>query len=270
MAVITKEAPKTLIIKTPGTNCDYETRYAFEKAGAPAEIVAISQLITGERKIGDYNIVTFPGGFSSGDHLGSGEVAAATLVLDRRIADDLYEHALHKRRPVVGICNGFQVWTRTGLLPFTNLTTLDQIKTSLAPNKSGHFEHRWIHLKPEPQSASVFQLPAEVLTLPVAHGEGRFYASDETIAQIEAQKLVVFRYCDVQGIPTQIYPDNPNGALHAIAGICNKEGNVIALMPHPERLIDRFQHPNWRSLPADFKPDGLKIIEGIVNYARDL
>ena len=108
------------------------------------------------------------------------------------------------------------------------------------------------------------------LLLPVAHGEGRFFTNAENLSRIENEGLVVFRYCDVQGVPTQIYPDNPNGALHAIAGICDPKGNILGLMPHPERFVDRLQHPNWRRMPKDFKPAGLKIIESIVNYARQL
>jgi phosphoribosylformylglycinamidine synthase I len=271
--VMIEQAPRAIIIKARGTNCDAETKEAFNLAGADAEIIPISQIRLGVVRIIDYQIVIFPGGFSSGDHLGSGEVTAADIVLHKPVADQLLEHALNKKKPVVGICNGFQKLVRIGLIPYTEVTTLDKVKTALAPNASGHFEYRWVNLLPDTNkinSKSLFKLPDEVMTLPVAHGEGRFYADENTINEIVNQGYVVFRYCDKSGKPTQHYPENPNGSLSAIAGICNREGNVMALMPHPERYVRQDQHPNYRSTSSDFVPDGLKIIQSIVNYAKQM
>jgi phosphoribosylformylglycinamidine synthase I len=268
--VAIEQQPKSIIIKARGTNCDDETKRALELAGASTDIVPLSQVLNGDVLLDDYQIPVFAGGFSSGDHLGSGEAFAASLVYDERVADQIREHVLYKKRPMLGICNGFQILVRSGVLQYSRLTTLDHITMALAPNESGHFEHRWIHLRIEADNASVFEFPEGVITLPVAHGEGRFIASDATIKEIEECGLVVFRYCDLQGNPTHNYPDNPNGSINEIAGICNKEGTVVALMPHPERNVQHDDHPNWRNMPNTGGLDGLTIFKRIVAYAKQV
>lgn len=260
MAVIELHRPRAAILKVAGINCDYETQYAFEKAGAKAEIIHLNQLRTGEKEMGDYQIIVLPGGFSYGDDIASGRVWA--IELQTRFADQFLEQVKHRGRLLVGICNGFQVLVQTGLLPFGELTPLDQAKASLAPNTSRRFESRWIYLRSEEKG--------EILTLPVAHGEGRLMTTTDNLIRIESEGLVTFRYCSISGVPTRAYPENPNGSQNAIAGITDPSGRILGLMPHPERFVDRFQHPNWRRLPADFVPGGLGVIRNIVHYAEQL
>ncbi len=268
MSVIELCPPKAAVVKTSGINCDRETRYALEVAGARADIVHLNELKSDERKIDDYQIIVIPGGFSYGDDLASGRVMAVEM--QTQLADQLMKHVYHKGRLVLGICNGFFHLVQTGLLPFGNISTLDRVQASLAPNENGRFESRWVHLKPE-NSLCIFGIKdKETVDFPVAHGEGRFTTTPQNLARIENEGLVVFRYCDVRGMPTQVYPDNPNGSTNAIAGICDPSGRILGLMPHPERFVDRFKHPNWRRLSSNFTPDGLIFFQNIVKYAKQL
>mgnify|MGYP001588523909 CR=1 FL=1 len=153
---------------------------------------------------------------------------------------------------------------RTGLLPFGEL---GKIQSALDVNDVGHFECRWVNLKVEENPCVFLEgMGGEIVNFQVAHREGKFTAETQVLRRIEDQKLVVFRYCDVMGNPTQEYPQNPNGSLNAIAGICDPSGRILGLMPHPERFIRKTQHPNWRRMP-DLEPQGLQIFEKMVKYA---
>lgn len=273
--------PKVLVLKTDGINCDEETAFAFNLAGGNAKIVHVNDLRRKKESLRNYNILAIPGGFSYGDDVVSGKILAIELA--SFFSEELGKFIARKNTLIIGICNGFQVLVRTGLLPFGRLGTMS---TTLTNNDSGKFECRWINLKIEPKSKCVFlniqntsdggrlnereamTHPRWIVSYQVAHGEGKFFAPQNIIEKIEKQNLVVFRYADQSGSPTQKYPENPNGALNAIAGICDPSGRILGLMPHPERFIFKEQHPNWRRMP-NLKPQGLPIFENMISYVNN-
>lgn len=260
--MITK--PNVLILKTDGTNCDEETAFAFNLAGSQAKIVHVNDLRNKKDSLKNYQILALPGGFSYGDDVVSGKILA--LELTSFFSEELKNFIARKNTLTIGICNGFQVLVRTGLLPFGRL---GKMETTLTNNDSGHFECRWINLRIEKDNNCVFlkNLEGSFISYQVAHGEGKFFAPKNILEKIEKQKLVVFRYVDKNGNPTQNYPDNPNGALNAIAGICDTTGRILGLMPHPERFVRIEQHPNWRRLKIK-KPLGLPIFENMIKYVK--
>jgi len=262
--------PRAIIIRTAGTNCDCETKAAFELAGAEAERVHINRLISGEIKISDFQMLAIPGGFSYGDDIASGKILANELKY--RLGSKLQEFA-KAGKPIIGICNGFQILVKMGLLP-------DEIEfnqtTTLTFNESDKFECRWINLTTSQISDFRFQIEGktdclwtknlpEIIQLPIAHGEGKFIAAGaKTLKNIETNGQVVFRYCDEKG-KLSGYPYNPNGSVNSIAGICNKKGNVFGLMPHPERFVHSFQHPSRKGMGGGQDGWGLAIFKNAVN-----
>ncbi len=215
--------PKVLVLKTDGTNCDEELSFAFGLAGGNPKTVHVNELRSGNENLKNYNILAIPGGFSYGDDVVSGKILAVELA--SFLSEELQKFVNRKDTLTIGICNGFQVLIRTGLLPFGRLGTMD---ATLTDNDSQHFECRWINLKIEPTSKCVFlnngamkQFNNGFISFQVAHGEGKFFTDQKTLKKIEKQNLVVFRYADEKGEPTQKYPQNPNGSLNAIAGVCD-------------------------------------------------
>lgn len=241
MVTIPVQKPKAIILRTAGTNCDFETKAAFELAGAQADRVHINRLIRKEIRLSDYQMLAVPGGFSYGDDIASGKILANEM--KNKLGNDLKEFA-DSGKPVIGICNGFQVLVKMGILP--NDGNFIQSAT-LSSNDSDRFEARWISLmvnrKVTQNCLWTRGLPA-VFDLPVAHGEGKYIAKDDkSLHELEHRGQVAFRYCDSKGKPASDYPANPNGSVNAIAGICNPKGNILGLMPHPERFVYRWQHP---------------------------
>ena len=229
-------APRALVLRAPGTNCDHETAHAFERAGGIARRVHVRALAERPALADDCQILCIPGGFSYGDDIASGRIFA--LELKTRLADALVRFR-DRGGLVLGICNGFQVLLQTGLLladPTTGSPT-----ASLAHNTSGRFTDRWVKLRCEP-GPCVFLRGLGSLELPVAHGEGRFVLRDPAqLGPLTAAGQLPLRYAaDEQGRPT-----NPNGALGDVAGACDPTGRILGLMPHPERFIDTTQHPAW-------------------------
>jgi len=266
--------PKVCILRSDGTNCDEELFYAFEKVGSAPQYVHINELRAKSKMLNDYQILALPGGFSYGDNIAAGKVLAIELT---SFFKDQLQNFVAQKGIVVGICNGFQTLVRTGLLPFNNLGKMD---VTLAPNESGHFECRWVKLKIE-KSKCIFlnRLISDPvsenddtgsLNIAVNHGEGKFFADNKTIQKIENQNLVVLRYVDESGQTTQAYPQNPNGSLEAIAGICDPSGRILGLMPHPEKFVEITQHPNWRrwKFANQKKPDGAAFFENMINFAN--
>lgn len=257
--------PRALILKADGINRDEDMLYAFNIAGADAELVHINDLRSKTKKLSNYQILGIPGGFAYGDDIVSGKILATEIVA--YLGDEIRKFIKRKNTAVLGVCNGFQVLVRTGLVPFGNIGEMD---ATLVANDSGHFECRWIKVKVENDSKSKFLdgLTDQILWYPVAHGEGKFYADDKVIKKIEDENLVAFRYVDDSGNPTQKYPDNPNGSTNAIVGISDTTGRVLGLMPHPECFVRIEQHPNWRRGLKN-GPQGLPLFENIVEFVKN-
>ena len=250
--------PRAIVLRAPGTNCDEEAAYAFDRAGAVAETWHINQVIASPADLDRFQILTIPGGFSYGDDLGAGRILAT------RIATTLGEslRRFHDRGGLMlGICNGFQVLVRAGLLPGGSACA-----TTLAANESGRFEDRWVGLLPRP-GLSPFVSFSEPIELPVAHGEGRFLMSDpEHLTALESAGQVVLKYTGSDRRPTQDYPANPNGSARAVAGVCDPTGRIFGLMPHPERFIEPWHHPRWTRRDSGLlaEGDGLRIFASAV------
>ena len=257
--------PDVCVLKTDGINCDAELAYAFETAGGRPQVVHVNQLRNGERSLGDFGTLAIPGGFSYGDDIASGQVLATELT--SYLSDQLQEF-IDQGKPVIGICNGFQVLVRTGLLPNR---TLGEQQATLGDNEIGRFECRWIDLAAG-QSACRFLKPEDFEVQPIpmqtAHGEGRFLADQATIDELKANGQVVFRYVTANGSEAKGFPANPNGALENIAGICDPTGTVLGMMPHPERSIAAF-HPH-RAKTAAARAAAAGIFTNMVNYAKSL
>jgi len=259
--------PKVLVLRTAGTNCDKETKFAFESVGADAELVHINEIVAGDKKISNYHILAFPGGFSYGDDLGAGKILANELRFKLRKELGRF---LECGKLIIGICNGFQILTRAGLLPGYNRFNQE---ASLILNDSAKFEDRWTYLKVESpkskaQSCVWTQNLPDVIYLPVAHGEGKFYVEDlNTLEKLKINNQVVFKYSNEDGKLTG-YPDNPNGSMENIAGICDESGLILGLMPHPERHISFNQHPHWTRLPKKDYGNGVLIFRNGVEYAK--
>lgn len=252
--------PKVCILRSDGANCDEELFYAFEKFGADPRFVQINELRNKSKKLNDFQILALPGGFSYGDDIASGKVLAVELIsfFKSQLSD-----FIAKKGIILGICNGFQTLVRTGLLPYNNLGKMD---ATLTQNESGHFECRWVKIKTE-VSKCPFLPTGEILDIAVNHGEGKFFAKSKILAKIEKDKLVIARYIDGKGKPTQEYPQNPNGALNAIAAVTDPSGRILGMMPHPEKFVDITQHPNWRR-ERFTKPHGAIIFENLIKFAN--
>jgi len=251
---------KALILRAPGTNCDSETAYAFQQAGASPELVNIGELIGKRVKLSDYQILTFPGGFTYGDDLGAGKVLANEIRL--KLMEDI-EKFIESGGLIIGICNGFQTLVKTGILPGPTITK--QPKVTLTNNDSGKFECRWVYLKTAEDSNCVFTKGIEKMYLPIAHGEGKLIAEADALKKINP----ALYYVDEKGNKGG-YPHNPNGSINNIAGICDHTGRIFALMPHPERHTRRSQHPRWTRGEADEPGDGLKIFTNAVEWIKNL
>lgn len=254
--------PTICVLRTDGTNCDRETAYAFRLAGGEPHLVHVNQLRAGSVSLRNFGALAIPGGFSYGDDIAAGAVLANELTSFLREEISAFVEA---GKLVIGICNGFQVLVRTGLLPTRQM---GEQSLSLATNDSDQFECRWVRLGVTPGSPCVFTEGLEGLTLelPVAHAEGRFVAGDGSLRLIHRHRLAPlwYSYCNQS---TAEYPHNPNGSVDAVAGVCDTTGRVFGLMPHPERFVAPTQHPNWRQ--AKFgKPHGLYIFENAVKHVK--
>ncbi|MBI2599534.1 phosphoribosylformylglycinamidine synthase I [Candidatus Daviesbacteria bacterium] len=256
--------PKVLVLKADGTNCDEEMAYAFKIAGGDPEIVHINLLRNGKKKMADYKILALPGGFAYGDDIVSGKILA--IELTSFLKNQMKKFIERKDTAIIGLCNGFQVLVRTGLLPFRKFGEMD---ATLTNNDSGHFECRWIKVKVNGENNSPFLrgMGGRILNYTVAHGEGKFFTDNKTLEQVEKKNLVAFRYVDSEGNTTQNYPDNPNGSLNAIVGVTDPTGRILGMMPHPERFVREQQHPNWRR--AKVEVDGLPLFENIVKWVKE-
>ncbi len=253
---------KTLIIRTAGTNCDQETKFAFERAGSEVTLLHINRVNENPSVLDEHQILALPGGFSYGDDIASGKVLANELL--QGLADQLKKF-VDDGKLVIGICNGFQVLVKTGLLPGPFDRDTKQTVT-LTFNDSNKFEDRWVYLRAD-SDKSPFIKKGEMIYLPVAHGEGKFLAKDDaTLDAARDNGQVVFRYVDADGNDGCPYPVNPNGSVDDIAGICDTTGRVLGLMPHPERHILPTQHPRWTRDGLAGEGDGMQMFRNAVQY----
>ena len=250
---------KTLVLRSPGANCDAETAFAFEQAGAVVSSVHVNQLIRGDERLSDYQIMAIPGGFTYGDDIAAGKVLANELRL--KLGEDILRF-IEAGGLIIGICNGFQVLAKAGILPKSDNAPL----LTLATNDSGKFECRWVHLLVNRKSPCVFTRGMDSLYLPVAHGEGKVVADPEILPKLNA----VMYYTDENENSQVGYPYNPNGSVNNIAGICDSSGRIFALMPHPERHIRGTQHPQWTRHGAKKYGDGFQIFLNAVKWAKSL
>ncbi len=248
--------PRTLVLRAAGTNCDVETAYAFERAGAKSDSIHINRILEQPRILDDYQILAFPGGFSYGDDIAAGKILANQIV---HHLGDAVRKFIDAGKPVIGICNGFQVLVKTDLLPGPLVGKTGQTAT-LTNNDSGRFIDRWVHLAGKSEKC-VWTRGVGEIDLPIAHGEGKFVPVDDAVraALWESQQVAM------------VYSgQNPNGSVDDIAGVCDSTGLVFGLMPHPERHIDPTQHYAWTSrpkLPAE--GDGLRIFRNAVAHVGE-
>ncbi|MFO8053415.1 MAG: phosphoribosylformylglycinamidine synthase I [Candidatus Omnitrophota bacterium] len=254
--------PKVLIFRTAGTNCDKETEFAFRAAGAKTELDHIN-FIKRKKDFFSYQIICIPGGFSYGDDLGAGKIFSLEIILWLK---DKLKSFIQKGGLILGVCNGFQVLVRSGILP--NLDFVQSL--SLIENDSRRFEDRWVQLKIDSNSNCLArkiwlrQLP-ELIHLPVAHAEGKLFCNQKILSRVKDSSQVALRYSNDGGGVVN-YPDNPNGSLDNIAGIVDKTGRVLGLMPHPERFIFQHQYPFW--LKGKAEPCGFSFFKNSVNYFK--
>jgi phosphoribosylformylglycinamidine synthase len=254
-------AVKVLILRTAGTQCDEETAFAFRLAGGETRKLHINALRRDASLLRQFSILAIPGGFSYGDDLGAGTIEANEMVTLLRPA---LEEFVDAGKLVIGICNGFQVLVKTGLLP--GLERWKQ-QATLTVNDSGRFEDRWVCLKAPPNRCVLVE-GGDSIYAPVAHGEGKFVpAGDDVLAALRENGQIVWQYTDPEGNPAT-YPWNPNGAVDCIAGICDPTGRILGMMPHPERHCLPTQHPRWTREGLKERGDGLALFERAVAYAE--
>jgi len=265
---------KAIVIAGNGTNCEREVAFACKLAGADvSDIVHVAELLAGRIKLEDYHFLNLAGGFLDGDDLGSAKAGANRLLhakvagTEQTIADQIREFVAAGKL-VMGVCNGFQLMVKMGLLPALNE---DNRQTcSLTFNDGSRFEDRWTWLKVDPDSPCVFTQGLDAVYLPVRHGQGKFVVDgEETLDQLEQQHLTVVKYAGSDLQPTMEYPDNPNGSQSAIAGVCDPTGRLFGLMPHPEAYIHRTHHPRWTREELPEEGMGLWLYQNAIRFIRD-
>jgi phosphoribosylformylglycinamidine synthase len=258
--------PQVLILHADGTNRDREAALAFAASGADADIVHINQLRAKEKRWDDYQILALPGGFTYADALGSGKLWALDL---NTYFNEEVRTFVESSKPVIGICNGFQALVKSGILPAL-YEDKRQGRATLTFNAEGHFECRWVTLKPQSQTCVWTRGLNDLIECPVAHGEGRFLLNNpDDLAILCAHDQIALIYAQADGSAANgVYPINPNGSIGDIAGVCNLRGNVLGLMPHPEDHIVAYQHP--RRTRGEYGRLGLRLFENGVKYARQI
>jgi phosphoribosylformylglycinamidine synthase len=271
---MTRPPVRALVLTGFGLNCDMETAFALEQAGAEARRVHVNDLVAGEVSLDGFQILVFGGGFSWGDDHGAGVIQAVRM---RAHLGDALLSFIERGKLVLGICNGFQTLVNLGLLPGLDGDYAART-VALTGNDCGNFRDQWATLAVNPDSSCVFTRGMGRMELPVRHGEGKFFAEADVLDRLEADAQVVLRYAAPEGAPAGgVFPDNPNGSFRDIAGICDPTGRVFGLMPHPEAFHHPTHHPDWtrrralaRREAAESaglpRPDGLRILENAVGF----
>ncbi|HID71568.1 MAG TPA: phosphoribosylformylglycinamidine synthase subunit PurQ [Thermoplasmata archaeon] len=269
---------KVCVLRIEGTNCEEESYYAFKRLGATTEIVHLNEFLRRNKRLSDYHILMLPGGFSGGDYIRAGVIFAARL--KSTLGKDL-ERFIEEGKPVLGICNGFQILVEAGILPGFGGIMTEEPEAALTTNDSDRFECRPTWLKKEKTTKCIFTRDIkdkQVLMIPSAHAEGKFVLPKNKekalLESLKANGQVVFRYVTPEGKENPGYPYNPNGSIYDIAGICNKEGNVFGMMPHPERVFFRFTHNDWtrdeeKEKVTEKEGDGRVIFKSALRYVAE-
>lgn len=254
-----------LILTGFGINCDRETALAFERAGAKADRVHLNDLAENPAQLAGYQILAIPGGFSFGDDVASGRILANRLRY--RLGAPLKKFVAAGKL-AIGICNGFQVMVKMGLLPLFDDEFTQEM--TLTHNDSGRFDNRWVNLQVDPASRCVWLQGITSLEVPIRHGEGKFIPRDNaTLARLKSQGQAVLRYARTDGNPANgTFPENPNGSVDDIAGICDPSGRIFGLMPHPEAFLHRTNHPRWTREDLPEEGAGLQMFRNAVQYVE--
>lgn len=268
---------KALVITGNGTNCEMEAAHACRLGGFDeARIAHIAELLTGEVSLDDYHFLNLTGGFLDGDDLGSAKAQANRLRYaavegkEERLVDQITRF-IADGKLILGVCNGFQLLVKMGMLPALSGNYLNQTAT-LTYNECGRFQDRWCYLKVDADSPSLYTKGIEGgVYLPVRHGEGKFLVDEaKTLDAIEAKHLACLKYSDkLYAAPTMAFPENPNGSVNAIAGICDETGRIMGLMPHPEAFVHRTQHPRWTREELPEEGEGLIFFKNAAKYVKE-
>jgi phosphoribosylformylglycinamidine synthase len=255
---------KAVVLRAAGINCDMETEHALVLAGAEAKRIHINRMIEDKKLLDEFQILVFPGGFSYGDDVAAGKILANQVI---HHLSEAVQKFVDDGKLVLGICNGFQVLVKAGILPGDGSTN-HQESVTITYNDSGKFEDRWVYLAPQTEKC-VFIEPGRQIYLPVAHAEGKVVAKDEsTLKGLRSQGHIAFKYVDENGQEGE-YPVNPNGSAESIAGLTDTTGRVMGLMPHPERHVRATQHPHWTRLRDKTDADGMTIFNNAVRYVQE-
>lgn len=252
-----------------GLNCESETSYGFEMAGAKVDKIFLRDLTEKPQLLEKYQILAMVGGFSFGDHIAAGKVLAN--IYKFKLGEEVQEF-IKDDKLIFGECNGFQTLVKAGILPGFDRDYRTQ-RATLTYNDMGIFEDRWVRLRVNPKSSCVFTKGIEDIYLPVRHGEGKFVVKDDSVLTLlHEQNQIVLQYTDDKGMPTMSYPQNPNGSIEAIAGICDPTGRIFGKMPHATAYLSPFNHPNWTRMKANGslikEGEGVQIFENAVEYVK--
>jgi phosphoribosylformylglycinamidine synthase len=266
---------RSIVVAGYGTNCEMEMAHACRLAGSEVvDIVHINELILGEKSLDDYHFLNLPGGFLDGDDLGAAKAGANRIQYAKVLGkgERLYDQILRfirAKKLILGVCNGFQLMVKLGLIP--NLEGNEgRQEVTLTFNDSGRFEDRWVYLRMNADSPCVFTRGMKGVYLPVRHGEGKFIPKDAVVlGELKKRELVAVQYSDETfRQPVMDYPLNPNGSIDAVAGICDETGRLMGMMPHPEAYHHRTNHPRWTREELPEEGMGLAFFRNAVQYIR--
>jgi phosphoribosylformylglycinamidine synthase len=271
---MSRRKPRSLILVGNGINCEYETAHAHKLVGFEPDLIHINTLKHNPDKIHDYTFINLPGGFLDGDDLGSAKAQAVRWKYQRikgsgkTFIDSLIQF-VNDGKIILGICNGFQLLVKTGLLPGLDGNYSTQTVT-LTFNDAGRFEDRWVYLKSNEFSHCIFVKDIHTIYLPVRHGEGKLVVDTRrTLESIQRNNHIVLQYADEKGNTTSQYPYNPNGSIESVAGLCDVTGRIFGLMPHPEAFVSKIQHPRWAREVLPEEGDGLMIFKNAFRYVTE-
>lgn len=257
------EQVKALVLRAAGINCDMETAYALELAGAQVQRTHINRIMENPLVLDGYQIMVFPGGFSYGDDVAAGRILANQII---HHLYDVVTKFIEDGKLVLGICNGFQVLVKAGILGKTDDSAGQSV--TITSNDSGKFEDRWVYLAPGTDKC-VFIAPGQRIYLPIAHGEGKVLCSGEGVLEtLKSNGNIAFRYVDADG-NLGGFPVNPNGSVDSIAGLTDDTGRILGLMPHPERFVKPTQHPRWTRQQDEKSSDGIGLFKNAVRYVKE-